>query len=194
MTKRICVFCGSNPGARPAYAEAAASLAKHLVDRGFSIVYGGSNVGLMGTLADTALKAGGEVIGVIPQALVRKEVAHQGLSRLHIVTTMHERKALMAELSGGFIALPGGFGTFDELCEILTWAQLGIHSKPCGVLNIEGYFDGLLSFFDHAVAEQLLKPAHRGIVIADSQPGTLLDRMLESHPPVEHKWIGLAQV
>jgi uncharacterized protein (TIGR00730 family) len=194
MTKRICVFCGSNPGARAAYAEAAASLAKLLVERGFGIVYGGSNVGLMGILADTALKAGGEVVGVIPQALVEKEVAHRGLTRLHVVATMHERKALMAELAGGFIALPGGFGTFDELCEILTWAQLGIHRKPCGILNVEGYFNGLLSFFDHAVAEQLLKPTHRSIVISDSRPESLLDRMLQSRPPVEQKWIDIVQV
>jgi uncharacterized protein (TIGR00730 family) len=194
MTKRICVFCGSNPGARTAYAEAAASLADLLVERGFGLVYGGSNVGLMGILADTALKAGGEVVGVIPQALVEKEVAHRGLSRLHVVATMHERKALMSELADGFIALPGGFGTFDELCEILTWAQLGIHRKPCGILNVEGYFDALLSFFDHAVAEQLLKPAHRSIVISDSQPESLLDRMIQFHPPVEPKWIDLAQV
>jgi uncharacterized protein (TIGR00730 family) len=194
MTKRICVFCGSNPGARAAYAEAAVSLANLLVDRGFGIVYGGSNVGLMGTLADTALKAGGEVVGVIPQALVEKEVAHRGLTRLHVVATMHERKALMSEQADGFIALPGGFGTFDELCEILTWAQLGIHRKPCGILNVEGYFDGLLSFFDHAVAERLLKPAHRNIVISDSNPASLLDRMLQSRPPLEQKWIDLAQV
>jgi uncharacterized protein (TIGR00730 family) len=194
MIKRICVFCGSNPGARAAYAEAAVSLAKHLVDRDFSIVYGGSKSGLMGTLADTALNAGGEVIGVIPQSLVEKEVAHRGLTRLHVVATMHERKALMAELAGGFIALPGGYGTFDELCEILTWAQLGIHNKPCGLLNVEGYFDKLLSFFDHAVAEQLLKPAHRRIVISDNRPESLLNRMLEAHPPQEEKWIDLAQV
>jgi uncharacterized protein (TIGR00730 family) len=194
MTKRICVFCGSNPGARAAYSEAAASLARLLVERGFGIVYGGSNVGLMGILADTALKAGGEVIGVIPQALVEKEVAHRGLTRLHVVATMHERKAMMAELAEGFIALPGGFGTFDELCEILTWAQLGLHRKPCGILNVEGYFDGLLSFFDHAVAERLLKPAHRNIVISERQPESLLDRMLESRPPAEEKWIDLAQV
>jgi uncharacterized protein (TIGR00730 family) len=194
MTKRICVFCGSNPGARAAYAESAVSLAKLLVERGFGIVYGGSNVGLMGILADTALKAGGEVVGVIPQSLVEKEVAHRGITRLHVVATMHERKALMAELAGGFIALPGGFGTFDELCEILTWAQLGIHRKPCGILNVEGYFDGLLSFFDHAVEERLLKPAHRSIVISDRQPEALLDRMLESRPPLEPKWIDLAQV
>jgi uncharacterized protein (TIGR00730 family) len=194
MTKHICVFCGSNPGARQAYTKAAASLATVLVERGIGIVYGGSNVGLMGTLADTALKAGGEVIGVIPQALVEKEVAHRGLSRLHVVSTMHERKALMAELAGGFIALPGGFGTLDELCEILTWAQLGIHSKPCGALNVEGYFNKLLSFLDHAVAEQLLKPAHRGILISDTQPASLLDRMLQAKPPLEPKWIDLAQV
>jgi uncharacterized protein (TIGR00730 family) len=194
ITGRICVFCGSSSGARPAYTQAAALLAKHLVSRGIGIVYGGSKVGLMGAVADAALEAGGHVIGVIPQALVEKEVSHRGLPDLRVVASMHERKALMTELSDAFIALPGGFGTFDELCEVLTWAQLGLHRKPCGVLNVEGYYDRLLSFFDHAVTEQLLKPEHRRIVIADSRPEPLVERLLKSELPLVDKWIDLAQV
>ena len=161
MIKRVCVFCGSSPGARPAYAAAAAALSQCLVARGITIVYGGGNVGLMGVLADTARAAGGEVIGVIPRALVAKEVAHTELPDLRIVESMHERKALMADLSDAFIAMPGGYGTFEEFCEILTWTQLGLQRKPCGILNIEGYYDHLLQMFDHAVAEQFVKPVHR---------------------------------
>src|SRR5882672_10752018 len=141
MIKRICVFCGSSPGSRPGYTAAAIALAKYLVARKISIVYGGGNVGLMGVLADTAIAAGGEVIGVIPQSLVAKEVAHGGLSEVKVVDSMHERKALMAELSGAFIALPGGYGTLEEFCEVLTWAQLGLHQKPCGLLNVANFYD-----------------------------------------------------
>jgi hypothetical protein len=193
MIKRICVFCGSSPGSRPGYTAAAIALAKHLVARGISIVYGGSNVGLMGVLADTAIAAGGEVIGVIPQAMVVKEVAHGRLSQLKVVDSMHERKALMAELSDAFIAMPGGYGTFEEFCEVLTWTQLGFQQKPCGILNVEGYYDHLLKMFDHAVTEQFVKPAHRRIVISDSVPETLVGRLLACELPVVDKWIGRKQ-
>jgi len=187
--KRVCVFCGSNHGVRPAYAEAAEALAGHLVKLGIGIVYGGGNIGLMGVLADTALAAGGEVIGVIPQALFAKEVGHAGIPDLRIVGSMHERKALMAELSDGFIALPGGWGTFDEFCEILTWAQLGLHRKPCGILNVEGYYDPLLKMFDHSVAEGFLKPEYRPMVIAAAEPEELIAKMKSYRAPSLDKWI-----
>jgi uncharacterized protein (TIGR00730 family) len=190
MIRRICVFCGSSFGARECYADAAASLARHLAGQGIGIVYGGSNRGLMSVIADQALGAGGEVIGVIPASLVNKEVAHRGLSDLRVVSSMHERKALMAELSDGFIALPGGYGTLDEFCEILTWAQLGLHVKPCGILNVGGYFDHLLALFDHGVAEEFLKPVHREMVISDVDPELLVGRMLEYRAPLVTKWIG----
>lgn len=195
MPKRICVFCGSNSGARPIYAEAARALARHLVANGIGIVYGGSKLGLMGALADEGLAAGGEVIGVIPQALVDREIAHPGLSDLRVVGSMHERKALMVDLADAFIAMPGGYGTLDEFCEVLTWAQLGIHRNPCGLLNIEGYFDPLLRLFDHALAEQFLKPAHHAIVIADDNAERLVTRLLASElsGPSTNKWIGLKE-
>jgi len=193
MAKRICVFCGSHAGARPGYSAAAAALAKYLVSKNLAVVYGGGNVGLMGVLADTALAAGGEVIGVIPRSLVAKEVAHTRLSDLRIVSSMHERKALMAELSDAFIALPGGYGTFEEFCEILTWTQLGIQRKPCGILNVEGYYDRLLQMFDHAVAEQFVKPAHRQMVISGRDPESLVDRLLAYDLPVVDKWIDSRQ-
>jgi hypothetical protein len=178
MFKRICVFCGSSPGARPSYTAAAVSLATHLVANNISIVYGGGNSGLMGVLANTVLELGGEIIGIIPRGLVEREAAHSRLPDLRIVDSMHERKALMAQLSDAFIALPGGYGTFEEFCEILTWTQLGIQRKPCGLLNVDGYYDHLLSLFDHAVAEQFVKPAHRAIVVADTVPETLVARLL----------------
>jgi hypothetical protein len=190
MARRICVFCGSSPGARPCYVAAATSLARRLVANRISIVYGGGRTGLMGALADAALDAGGEVIGIIPRALVEKEVAHTRLSELRVVGSMHERKALMAELSDAFIALPGGYGTFEEFCEVLTWTQLGLQRKPCGILNVEGYYDPLLTLFDRAVAEQFLKPVHRGLVLAGSDPESLIVRLLEHEPPAADKWIG----
>ncbi len=193
MIKRVCVFCGSSPGARPAYAEAAAALAQSLVARGITIVYGGGNVGLMGVLADTARAAGGEVIGIIPKGLVAKEVAHLELPDLRVVESMHERKALMADLADAFIAMPGGYGTFEEFCEILTWTQLGLQRKPCGILNIARYYDDLLKMFDHAVAEEFVKPAHRELFIADTAPETLLDRLLSYRLPVVDKWLGREQ-
>lgn len=180
--KRVCVFCGSNAGIRAEYGNAAQGLATVLARRGLGLVYGGGNVGLMGVLADSMLEAGGEVIGVIPQSLVAKEVAHHGVSELRIVDTMHQRKALMNELSDAFIALPGGFGTLDEFFEILTWSQLGIHGKPSGLLNVSGYFDNLLAMLDHAVTERFLRPAHRELVIADTDVDSLLQRLLSFSP------------
>jgi uncharacterized protein (TIGR00730 family) len=191
--KRLCVFCGSNTGTRPAYAEAATLLARHLANLGIGIVYGGGNVGLMGVLADAALAAGGEVIGVIPHSLFAKEVGHAGLTHLHIVNTMHERKAMMADLADGFIAMPGGWGTFDEFCEILTWAQLGLHHKPCGILNVEGYYDTLLAMFDHSVAEGFLKPAYRPMILADADPVELVAKMQQYLPLVLEKWISKSE-
>jgi len=193
MTRRICVFCGSSPGARRSYADAAISLARCLVAKKIAVVYGGGNVGLMGTLADAALEAGGDVIGVIPQSLVQRELSHAGLSDLRVVGSMHERKALMAELSDAFIALPGGYGTFEEFCEVLTWTQLGLHRKPCGILNVEGYYDPLLALFDHAVTEQFVKPIHRRLVVSESQPEALVDRLLEYDVPMVAKWIDREQ-
>jgi uncharacterized protein (TIGR00730 family) len=189
MRKRFCVFCGSSPGARPSYADGAVALARHLVASGLSIVYGGGRVGLMGILADAALDAGGEVIGVMPQALVAKEKAHRQLSELRVVNSMHERKAMMAELSDAFIALPGGYGTFEEFCEILTWTQLGLQAKPCGILNVDGYYDRLLSLFDHAVTEQFVKPIHRELVISETDPVSLVNRLLECPVPQADKWM-----
>jgi len=186
--KRICVFCGSNAGARSEYAETARALATVLAERKLGIVYGGGNVGLMGVVADAALARGGEVIGVIPRKLVEKEVGHRGVTELRIVETMHERKALMNDLSDAFIALPGGFGTFDEFFEVLTWSQLGFHGKPCALLNVAGYYDGLLTMLDHAVTERFLRPAHRELVIADTDPLRLLQRLSAFAAAPKEKW------
>jgi uncharacterized protein (TIGR00730 family) len=191
--KRVCVFCGSSPGIRKSYALAATQLAENLVVSGLSVVYGGGNVGLMGILADAALKAGGEVIGVIPRVLASKELAHTGLTELRVVASMHERKALMAELSDAFIAMPGGYGTFEEFCEILTWTQLGLKRSPCGLLNIDGYYDHLLKLFDRAVAEQFVRPAHRRMVLDDPDPAALIAKIQGYSVPVVDKWIDLQQ-
>jgi hypothetical protein len=192
--KRICVFCGSNKGARAEYVLAAQALGQAMVRRNIGLVYGGGNVGLMGVIADAMLAEGGEVIGVIPQALVAREVAHQHLSQQRIVGTMHERKALMAELSDAFIAMPGGMGTFDEFCEILTWAQLGIHQKPCGVLNVENYFAPLLAMFDHAMREGFLRDTHRALVLEASEPDALLNKLEKYQPQFAEKWFDLGKV
>ena len=194
--RRVCVFCGSSVGARPEYREAAQALARALTRRGIGLVYGGSRVGVMYEIAATALEAGGEVIGVIPQELVDKEVAFTGLSDLRIVGSMHERKALMAELSDGFIALPGGLGTIEELLEVLTWAQLGLHKKPCGLLNVCHYFDALVRFLDHAVDQRFIKPEHLGMLLIEEDPEALLARFGRYHAPSVHKtgWaLGLAE-
>ncbi len=187
--RRICVFCGSHRGADPAFTAAAELTGRELVRRGIGLVYGGGNIGLMGVLADAVLQAGGHVTGVIPETLMAREVGHCGLPDLRVVQTMHERKAIMAELADGFIALPGGFGTFDEMFEILTWAQLGLHAKPCALLNVNGFFDPLLRFLDHAVAERFLRAGHRSLILVDSEINTLLDRMSAHHPKPERKWI-----
>ena len=187
--RRVCVFCGSNRGASPLYVAAAEATGRELVRRGLGLVYGGGNIGLMGALADAVLQAGGHVTGVIPEALMAKEVGHRGLPDLRVVQTMHERKALMAELADGFIALPGGFGTFDEMFEILTWAQLGLHAKPCGFLNVNGFYDPLLAFLDHAVAEKFLRASHRSLIIVEPEIGALLDRMKRHRTPPQPKWI-----
>jgi uncharacterized protein (TIGR00730 family) len=192
--KRICVFCGSNKGVRPIYVAAAQAMAAAMVKRNISLVYGGGNVGLMGVIADEMLAQGGEVIGVIPRSLVQREVAHQALTKQHIVNTMHERKALMAKLSDGFIAMPGGMGTFDEFCEILTWAQLGIHQKPCGILNVENYFTPLLAMFDHAVAEGFLRDSHRALVLEAAEPDGLLQAFGTFQPQYLQKWLDLDKV
>jgi hypothetical protein len=192
--KRICVFCGSNPGASPVYAEAARALGETLAGRGLGLVYGGGNVGLMGIVADAAQAVGGEVIGVIPQALVDREVAHHGLADLRVVGSMHERKALMSELADGFIALPGGIGTLEEWFETWTWAQLGLHAKPFGLLDVAGYYGHLIRFLDHVVAERFLHPDHRAMVLVETDPGTLVDRMRSYAPPAAVvKWIDRAE-
>lgn len=187
--KRICVFCGSSAGNRPEYARAAAQVGAMLAERGIGLVYGGGRVGLMGVVADTVMAAGGEVIGVIPEALLRREVGHEGLSELQVVGSMHERKARMADLSDGFIALPGGYGTLEEFFEVLTWSQLGIHPKPCGLLNVHGFYDPLLAMADLAVREEFVRPAHRGLILDDTDPVRLLERMAAFAPPVVEKWI-----
>jgi uncharacterized protein (TIGR00730 family) len=186
---RICVFCGSSPGSNPAYGELAARLGRLLVAEGLGLVYGGASVGLMGRLADAALAAGGEVIGVIPQALVDMEVAHSGLTELRVVATMHERKAVMADLGDAFVALPGGIGTLDELFEVLTWAQLGLHTKPTGLLDLGGYFQPLLAFLDGAVDARFLQPAHRGMLLVETDPMRLLAALRAYQPPPPFKWV-----
>lgn len=190
---KLCVYCGSSSGLLPAYSEAARALGQELVKQNIGLVYGGASVGLMGIIADQVMNNGGEVIGVMPAALVEKEVSHCGLSELVTVSSMHERKAVMAERSDGFIALPGGLGTMEELFEILTWSQLGFHSKPCGLLNTEGYYDKLSEFLDHAVQQQFVKALHRNMLISESDPGALLCRMRSHQPPKADKWIGREQ-
>lgn len=185
----ICVFAGSNDGARSLYRDAAADLGMAIAERGWRLVYGGGRVGLMGVLADAALAAGGEVVGVIPEALLRKEVGHGALTDLRVVQTMHQRKALMSELSDAVVALPGGLGTLEELFEILTWAQLGIHAKPCGVLNAGGYYDDLLQFLDRTVTEGFVRPEHRAMILAAREPAPLLEEMIAYTPQYTAKWM-----
>jgi uncharacterized protein (TIGR00730 family) len=191
--KRVCVYCGSNFGDRPSYLTAAQTLGRELAARNIGLVYGGGNVGLMGAIADAVLAAGGHVIGVIPQALADKEVAHLGLSDLRVVGSMHERKSLMAELSDAFIAMPGGLGTLEEFCEIATWTQLGFHQKACGLLNIDGFYDGLLAFLDHATTEKFIRPEHRTIVLSATEPATLLEKLETYEVPTVHKWLDRTQ-
>jgi uncharacterized protein (TIGR00730 family) len=192
--RRLAVFCGSNPGARLDYVQAARSFGKLLASRGVGIVYGGSNVGLMQVLADAMLDELGDIIGVIPRMLVEREVANKALSDLRIVESMHDRKALMAELADGFVALPGGIGTLEEFFEVWTWAQLGMHDKPCGLLNVAGYFDPLLEFLDRAVAEKFVREVHRRMVIVESDPAALLARFEAYEPPRVVKWINAGTI
>jgi uncharacterized protein (TIGR00730 family) len=186
LKRNICVFMGSQAGMRPEYTAAAKEIGRELAERDYGLVYGGGSVGLMTVVADTMLERGGHVTGVIPESLVGKEVAHRGLSDLRIVQSMHERKAVMAELSDGFIALPGGIGTMEEFFEVLSWAQLGIHDKPCGLLNVCGYYRYIVQFFDYGVDEGFLKPQHRTLLIAEEEPVILLDRfqsVIETRAP-----------
>lgn len=187
--KRICVFCGSNAGKGPSYQALAVKLGYSLAERGLVLVYGGGKVGLMGTIADAVLERGGEVIGVIPEDLVKMEVAHEGLTDLRVVASMHERKALMERLSDAFVAMPGGFGTLDEFCEILTWAQLGLHQKPCGILNVDGYFDLFLKFIDHSVSQGFIREEHRGLLLASTEPDAILEEFAKYKPVNLDKWL-----
>jgi uncharacterized protein (TIGR00730 family) len=188
MMQRICVYCGSSPGNDPVYTAAAEELAGALVDGGLELVYGGAHKGTMGVLADAVLERGGAVHGVIPKMLEEKEIAHTGLTELHVVTSMHERKSMMAALSDGFIALPGGFGTLEELIEIVTWGQLRFHDKPCGVLNVKGYFDKLLEYLDHTRQEGFLKAENRAMLLADDTATGLLQQFEAYRSPTIEKW------
>jgi uncharacterized protein (TIGR00730 family) len=187
--KRLAVYCGSNPGKNPAYTVAAEKLGALLAREKIELVYGGGRVGLMGAVADAALKNGGHVIGVIPEKLVIKEVIHEGLPDRRIVKTMHERKALMAELADGFIALPGGYGTFEEFFEVLAWSQLGWHQKPFGLLNVAGFYDPLIAFLDHTAGEGFIRPKHRELVIVEEDAEKMLHRLKNFQPPTEVKWV-----
>jgi uncharacterized protein (TIGR00730 family) len=191
--ERLCVFSGSSPGAHADYLRAAQELGRALADRGVALVYGGASVGLMGAIADATLDAGGEAIGVIPQALVEREIAHPGLADLRVVGSMHERKALMAELADGFVALPGGMGTLEELFEVYTWTQLGLHSKPLGLLDVRGYYAKLVAFLDHAVAERFMTVEHREMLVVEQRAEALLEAFRRWRPPVRTKWIDRAQ-
>ncbi|WLR51679.1 TIGR00730 family Rossman fold protein [Bacillus tianshenii] len=191
--KTLCVFCGSSNGRSEKYREGAIALGKVLAERGITLIYGGASVGIMGTVADTVLEHGGQVIGVIPEMLNEKEIAHPNLTELHVVDSMHARKAKMAELADGFVALPGGPGTLEEFFEIFTWAQLGEHYKPCGLLNIHHYYDPIISLFDHMVEQQFMKEEHRSIAIVASDPETLLEKFNAYEPPHLKKWINKEQ-
>lgn len=188
--RALCVFCGANFGRRPAYREAARHLGELLAQRGITLVYGGGSVGLMGTLADAALGGGGRVIGVIPRALAEKEIAHTGLSEMHVVASMHERKALMADLADAFLTLPGGFGTWDEFCEALTWSQLGLQKKACAFLNVEGYYDALLALTERAAEDGFIRSEHRELLLVGDDVAELLDRLRDYEVPYVPKWVG----
>jgi len=187
---RICVYCGSSPGRLPEYSDAARMLGHELAARKLGLVYGGASVGVMGAVADAILEKGGEAIGVIPYALATREVAHSGLDDLFVVDSMHERKAKMAELSDGFIALPGGWGTIEEIFEMLTWAQLGFHQKPCGLLNIAGYYDHLFTFLEHAIDQRFVREEYRPMIMMEETASDLLDRYQQYQAPSVRKWIG----
>lgn len=187
--KRLCVFCGSSTGSRPIYADAAVQLGSELAKSGVALVFGGGRVGLMGVLADAVLAGGGQAIGVMPRALVEKEIAHSSLTKLHVVESMHERKALMADLADAFLVLPGGFGSWEEFFEVVTWLQLGIHQKPCAMLNVAGYYDSLLAFAAHALSEGFLRAAYKEMLIVEENPARLLARLASARIPREIKWV-----
>jgi uncharacterized protein (TIGR00730 family) len=187
--RTVCVYAGSSVGVRPAYAEVASTLGRAIAGSGRRLVFGGGAVGLMGVVADAAMEAGGEVIGVIPRSLDEREIGHRGLTELRVVDSMHERKMTMAELSDAFVALPGGVGTIEELVEVLTWTQLGLHRKPCSLLDIEGYYRPFIAFLDHAEAEGFLRKSHRDLLVAAEDPGELLDRLAAWQPPALPKWL-----
>lgn len=187
--KTVCVFCGSSVGARVEYCDAAAQMGREIAAQGLRLVYGGGNIGLMGVVAQAALDGGAEVIGVIPEMLMRKEVGFLDVTRLHVVGSMHERKAMMVELSDGFIALPGGFGTFEEFFEVVTWSQLGMHGKPCALLNIAGYYTPLVAMLDHGVESGLIKPKHRSLVLVGSDPIDVLAQMNGYSYAYSGKWL-----
>ena len=187
--QRVCVFCGSAPGTRPIYQQAAVHVGVALVHHGFELVYGGGRVGLMGVLADAVLSNGGRAIGIMPSHLVAKEIAHQGLTELRVVNSMHERKAAMAALADAFIALPGGYGTFEEFCEMLTWGQLGLHRKACGLLNVDHFYDPLLALFSRAVSDGFVNPEYRALVLDDDNPLRLVQRLVTYEPPALTKWM-----
>lgn len=189
----LCVYCGSSSGKLDDYADAARALAQAMVERGIRLVYGGAGIGIMGAVADEVLRLGGEAVGVIPQALMRKELAHASLTELHVTPSMHARKTLMAELADGFVALPGGIGTFEEIFEVWTWAQLGFHHKPCGLLNVHGYYDALITFLDHSCAEQFVRPQHRDMLVVETEASALLDRFARYVPPPLPKWVSHGQ-
>ena len=191
--KSLCVYCGSSPRRDAAYAETARSLAQTMVERGIRLVYGGASVGIMGAVADEVLRLGGEAVGVIPEALMRKELAHASLTELHVTPSMHARKTLMAELADAFVALPGGIGTFEEIFEVCTWAQLGFHGKPCGLLNVAGYYDRLVAFLDHAADERFVRREQRDMLVVATDPASLLDRFARYAPPALAKWGDLAR-
>lgn len=185
----LCVYCGSSSGRLDSYADAARALAREMVTHGIRLVYGGAGIGIMGVVANEVLRLGGEAIGVIPQALMVKEVVHEGLTELHVTPSMHARKTRMAELADGFVALPGGIGTFEEIFEVWTWGQLGFHRKPCGLLNVDGYYDGLTGFLDHAAREQFVRPQHRNMLVVESTASALLDRFASYVPPPLPRWV-----
>ena len=191
--KRICVFCGSSTGTLPIYRETALTVGRLLAERDIAVVYGGGHVGLMGAVADGALQAGGKVTGIIPRSLMERELGHDGLTDLHVVGTMHERKAMMAEMSDAFIALPGGFGTYEEFFEVVTWSQLGVHRKPCGLLNLNGFYDALLALCDHATAQGFIRTVDRALVIADSDPKRLIETIASTVVPESTKWLSSKQ-
>ncbi len=190
----ICVYCGSRPGTDPAFRAAAASVGEEFAHRDIDLVYGGSSKGMMGTAADAALDADGRVVGILPGGLASREKVHGDVTELHVVDSMHERKAMMEDISDGFIALPGGLGTLEELCEVTTWAQLGIHQKPIGVLNVNGYFDDVLAFLDHAVDKEFVSAEHRRLLIVDDEPAQLLDRMADFEPFIDKIWLDESQI